>query len=71
MTELSPEQRQLLEDAERRVRAAQIAYAPFLAATLKPGVPPKTFDTVGMAACQAELAAAEQELQRLQEELLG
>jgi hypothetical protein len=71
VTEPTPEQLRWLEDAETRVRAAQVAYAPFLGRELRPGLSNQPINATEMARCQAELEAAERDLQLLRQQLLG
>ena len=67
--ELSPADRQRLKDAHRALRAA---YEPFTLGTeLQPGQPVPTHPLDKMAKAQAAVEAAERELWRLREELLG
>jgi len=69
--ELSPDQRQQLEDAHRRLRDAVAEYEPFLGRELAPGTPVPVHSAADMARAQAAIEQAEQELWRVREELLG
>jgi hypothetical protein len=69
--DLSPLERQRLEDAYRRLREAVARYEPFVGRELRPGRPVPAHNAEDMARVQAEIKGAEQELWRLREELLG
>jgi inorganic triphosphatase YgiF len=69
--QLTPEERQRLEDAHRRLQKAVEAYQPFTGRELKRGEPVHVHNLKDMATAQAAVEAAEQELWRLREELLG
>ena len=70
-SELTPEERARLDEALRRLGEAVKAYEPFVGRELEAGagVPIHTFADVADA--QAAVEAAESELWRLREELLG
>lgn len=69
--QLTPPDRQRLEEAHRRLRDAVAAYEPFIGRELVPGEQVPVHDATQMARAQAEVEKAEQELWRLREELLG
>jgi hypothetical protein len=69
--QLTGGERQKLDDADRRLRAAVSAYEPFIGRELRPTGPVPVHDAMATAKAQAELEAAEQELWRLREELFG
>src|SRR5438132_233567 len=69
--QLSPEDRQRLHDVHRRLRDAVAAYEPYSGRELNPGQPAPVQDGPKVAKAQAAVEAAERELWRLREELLG
>lgn len=69
--ELSPKERELLEDARHQLKEAVQNYDRFLGAELKPGMDAPVHKLEDMAATQAEIEAAEAELWRVRGELLG
>lgn len=69
--QLSPEGRNRLADAHRQLRDAVAAYEPYLGRELKPGEPIPIQNARVLAEAQAAVEAAESELWRLREELLG
>jgi hypothetical protein len=69
--ELSAEDRRRLEDADGRLREAVRAYEPYLGREAKPGKAAPEHDLEPLADAQAALEAAEDDLWRLREELLG
>jgi hypothetical protein len=69
--DLSPADRQRLEDAYRALREAVARYEPFLGRELRPGEPVPEHRSDDVASAQAEIGRAEQELWRLREALLG
>jgi hypothetical protein len=69
--DLSAIERQGLKDAYRRLREAVARYEPFLGRELRPDEPVPVHRAEEMAAVQAEIEGAEQELWRLREQLLG
>jgi hypothetical protein len=69
--QLSAQERQQLSNAHARLRSAVAAYETFLDSELRPGEPVAVHDAREIAAAQAEVETAEQELWRLREELLG
>lgn len=71
LAELSPQERELLESAQRRLKEAVQNYDRFLAGELKPGMDAPVHKLEDMAAAQAEIEAAEVELWRLREKLLA
>lgn len=69
--ELSAEDRQRLDDAYRRLRTAVAAYEPYLARDQFVAQGRAAVPLDELARAQAEVEAAEDELWRLREELLG
>jgi hypothetical protein len=69
--DLSPAERQRLEDAYRALREAVARYEPFLGRELRPGEPLPVHRSEAVARVQGEIERAEQELWRLREALLG
>ena len=69
--QLTAGERQKLDDADRRLLAAVVAYEPFIGRELQPTGPVPVHDLTAIAKAQAEVEAAEQELWRLREGLLG
>lgn len=69
--QLNPADRQRLEDAHARLRAAIAAYEEFLGGRLAPGEEVPTQEGNRVAQAQAEVEEAEQELWELREQLLG
>lgn len=69
--DLRPDERQRLERAHRRLRDAVKAGEQFLGGPLEPGKEVPVHDARAMAEVYAEVDAAETELWRLREELLG
>jgi hypothetical protein len=69
--DLNDEERLRLAEAHRRLRTAVNAYEAFLGSELKPGEPVPVHDVKRVAAAQAEVEAAEQDLWKLREDLLG
>lgn len=68
---MSPQVRQTLEGAHRRLRDAVVAYEPFLGRELQPDEPVPVHDIEQLARAQAEIEGAEHELWRLREDLMG
>jgi len=71
ITDLSLSERDRLERAHQRLRGAVEAYEQFRGGPLEPGQDVPVHDADAMAAAQAEIQAAEEDLWRLREELLG
>jgi hypothetical protein len=69
--QITPAQQRLLHDAHRQLRAAVAHYETFLGAELKPGQPVPVHNFEDMSSAQKDVEAAERELWRLREELLG
>jgi hypothetical protein len=69
--QITPVQQQLLHDAYRQLRTAVVKYETFIGRELKPGQPVPVHDFEDMAGAQRDVEAAERELWRLREELLG
>jgi multidrug efflux pump subunit AcrA (membrane-fusion protein) len=69
--ELSAEDRQRLDDAYRRLRTAVAAYEPYLARDQFVAQGRAAVPLDELARAQAEVEAAEDELWRLREQLLG
>jgi hypothetical protein len=69
--QITPAQQQLLHDAHRQLRAAVAHYETFIGTELKPGQPVPVHNLEDMARAQGDVEAAERELWRLREELLG
>ena len=69
--ELTPDERERLERAHRRLRDAVKASEQFLGGPLEPGQEVPVNDGRAMAKAYAEVDTAETELWRLREELLG
>jgi hypothetical protein len=68
---LTDEQRALLVAAHRRLDAANADYDRFIGAELRANEPVPVHDGKAVAEAQAEIEAAESDLWRLREELLG
>lgn len=71
MSELAVDDRNRFERAYERLRKAIDAYGKYLGGPLEPGRDVAVHDAQEMAAAQAEIQAAEDDLWRLREELLG
>lgn len=71
MSELSADEQDRLERAHQRLRAAVDAYDKYLGGPLGSAPDTVTHDVGDIAAAQAEIQAAEDDLWRLREELLG
>lgn len=69
--DLTPADHQRLEAAYRRLRDAVDGYAPYLGGALPPGESVQAHHAHDVAQAQAAIEAAEDELWRLREELLG
>jgi hypothetical protein len=69
--QITPAQQQLLHDAYRHLRSAVAAYETFLGKELQSGQPVPVHNLQDMVAAQRDVEAAERELWRLREELLG
>jgi hypothetical protein len=69
--QITPAQQQLLHDAHRQLRAAVAHYETFIGTELKPGQPVPVHNLEDMARAQGDVEAAERELWRLREEVLG
>ncbi|MGH9243334.1 MAG: hypothetical protein ACRD29_03260 [Acidimicrobiales bacterium] len=69
--ELGPDDRQRLVEADQRLREAVKAYEPFAGRDAKPGQAAPEHDLEALADAQAAVEAAEDELWRLRDELLG
>ena len=69
--QITPGQQKVLNDAYGRLRAAVADYASFVGQELKPGESVPVHNLEDVARAQAEVEAAERELWRLREELLG
>jgi hypothetical protein len=69
--DLTAAERTQLEAALHRLQSAVRGYERFIGGELKPGEPVPVHSASEMAAAQAELDTAEQELWRLREEILG
>jgi hypothetical protein len=70
-SDLSPAERQRLEDAYRRLQEAVARYEPFVGRELRPGEPVPVHSAEEVARAQGEIEGAEREFWRLREELLG
>lgn len=71
LDELSDDDRRRLQGAHRRLREAVAAYERFRGGALPPNKDIAAHDFDEMAAAQAEVERAEDEIWRLREELLG
>jgi len=71
VNDLEPADRDRLERAHRRLRAATESYEPFRGGELAPSQDAPVQDAVVMALAQAEVQDAENALWQLREELLG
>jgi hypothetical protein len=69
--QITPGQQKMLNDAYRRLRTAVADYEPFVGHALKPGESVPVHNLEEIARAQGEVEAAERELWRLREELLG
>lgn len=71
ISDLSADDRHRLERAHQRLRDAVAAYEPYLGGPLEQGRDAPVQDASSMAATQSEIQAAEDDLWRLRDELLG